>query len=94
MYRAPIASNFLHSMHVYSYKLKDGEGHARKKKNLCTEGMCVYKTEVLIVELYLQDVNFLPRLHTDWFKYRVNQQSCVMCCILLPSLCSSPEYGY
>ena len=54
--------------------------------NLCSEGICVYKTDVLIVNLHLQGVNFLPRLHTDWFKCRVCQQSCVMCGIPLPSV--------
>ena len=39
----------------------------------------MYKTDMLNVQLHLQGVNYLPRLHTDWFKYRVSQQSCVMC---------------
>ena len=60
--------------------------HVQSEFNLCTEGMCAYKTDMLNVQLYLQGVHFLPRLHTDW--YRVSQLSCVMCGIPLPSLCS------
>ena len=55
--------------------------------NLCTEGhICVYKTDMLNVQLYLQGVNFLPRLHTDWFKYKANQQSCVCVAFLTKSV--------
>ena len=61
---------------IYIYTYKD-----HPEFNLCTEGMCVYKTDMLNVQLYLQGVNFLPRLHTDWFKYRVSEQSFVMCSI-------------
>ena len=64
------------SKYLYSYNIyvcyKD-----HSEFNLCTKGMCVHKTDMLNVQLYLQGVNVLPRLHTDWFKYRVSQQSCV-----------------
>ena len=53
---------------IYTY-IQDSEF------NLCTEGMCVYKIDMLNVQLYIQGVNCLPRLHTDWFN-RVSQQSC------------------